>query len=379
MLLAAATLAPAVAAETSGQDPNASGSAHLQDKVEVVATRIPEMPWEVPAGIEVFTGAELRQRGVTDLAGALALAAGIDIAPGGDNGPASAVPEIWGLREFDAFLLVVDNVPWGGAFNPSVATLSLRDVERVEILRGPAPVTFGGTSFSGVIHVVHTPGAAGKTYAGVRGGSFGSGGAFADLPLLSSGDWRSRLSLDADQQGYRDDRTSFTRGHAAWRTSRTRPDDSLWLNVDGAWLGQDPASPHPVENGQLFDKVPLDSNQNPEGSYLRDLKFTGSFGLDRPVGGARWGLTSSISHTGSERLRGFLEDPGAGASGAPAPARGLYEKIDQLDAYVDTHFTWNPGETVRLVTGADVLHGDATAKGADFDYDVRLDGSDAPH
>src|SRR5262245_36138796 len=102
--------------------------------VEVVATRLPEAPHEVPASIEVITGDQLRARGVTSLKDALALAAGVAIAPGGDQGPAGAVPEFWGLREFDAFLLVIDNIPWGGALNPAVTSLNLRDVERIEIL-----------------------------------------------------------------------------------------------------------------------------------------------------------------------------------------------------------------------------------------------------
>src|ERR1035437_6593680 len=96
--------------------------------IEVVATRTPEAPHDVPLSIEVISGADLRARGATSLKDALALAAGVAIAPGGDNGPASAVPEFWGLREFDAFLLVVDGIPWGGAFNPAVATLSRRHV-----------------------------------------------------------------------------------------------------------------------------------------------------------------------------------------------------------------------------------------------------------
>ena len=105
-------------------------------QVEVVATRIPKAPHDVPASIEVISGATLRDRGVRSLRDALSLAAGVAVAPGGDAGPASAVPEIWGLREFDAFLLVVDDIPWGGALNPAVASVSLRDVERIEILRG---------------------------------------------------------------------------------------------------------------------------------------------------------------------------------------------------------------------------------------------------
>ncbi len=98
----------------------------ITQKVEVVATRLPESPDEVPAAIEVLTGDDLKSLGATTLEDALALAAGVEIAPGGDAGPAGSVPEFWGLREFDAFLLVVDDVPWGGAFNPALTSLSLR-------------------------------------------------------------------------------------------------------------------------------------------------------------------------------------------------------------------------------------------------------------
>jgi len=95
-----------------------------QETIEVTATRAPEDPIEVAASIQVVSGEELERRQVSSLGGALALAMGVSIAPGGDGGPASSVPEMMGLREFDAFLLVVDDVPWGGAFNP----LSLRSI-----------------------------------------------------------------------------------------------------------------------------------------------------------------------------------------------------------------------------------------------------------
>ena len=86
----------------------------VHERVEVTATRLPEDPERVPAAIEVFTGDELRARGARDLRSALSSAIGVEIAPGGDTGPASSVPAFWGLKEFDAFLLVVDGVPWGG-------------------------------------------------------------------------------------------------------------------------------------------------------------------------------------------------------------------------------------------------------------------------
>ena len=98
------------------------------------------------ASITVVSGDELRASGSNDLAGAMRLVAGVDIAPGGDAGPAASVPALWGLREFDAFLLVIDGVPWGGAFTPALASLDLNNIERIEVLRGAAPVSFGAAS-----------------------------------------------------------------------------------------------------------------------------------------------------------------------------------------------------------------------------------------
>ena len=65
----------------------------LREHVEVVATRVPENADDVPFPLDVISGEDLRDRGVTTLRDALTLATGLDAAPGGDNGPASAVPK----------------------------------------------------------------------------------------------------------------------------------------------------------------------------------------------------------------------------------------------------------------------------------------------
>src|SRR5690348_1314966 len=114
-VLATHALAQATAGTTS---PSQQKLPPVKQQVEVTATKIPEDPEKVPVPIEVFTGEELSMRGANDLRSALGLATGVEIAPGGDTGPASSVPDFWGLKEFDAFLLVVDGTPWGGAFNP---------------------------------------------------------------------------------------------------------------------------------------------------------------------------------------------------------------------------------------------------------------------
>jgi iron complex outermembrane recepter protein len=340
--------------------------------VEVVATRIPQTPHEVPASIEVISGENLRARGATTLRDALALAAGVAIAPGSDGGPASAVPEFWGLREFDAFLLVVDDVPWGGALNPAIATASLRDVERVEILRGPAPVTYGATSFVGVIHVVHKSSAASAKYAEAYGGNFSTGGAGIDIPLPKMAAWDSRLSGDFDRQGFKDDHTAYSRGHALWRTSNVRDTRRLWLNADVNILQQDPASPHPRVGASLTSAVPLDANHNPANAYLNENRIALSAGLNRDIArGVNWGTTASFTFSGQSLFRGFLVN----IKDTTDNASGFRENIDVKDLYVDSHIIWPTKSNVRFMTGADLLFAAGEGEGATFTYTTPLDGS----
>jgi outer membrane receptor protein involved in Fe transport len=345
----------------------------VHQRVEVTTTRLPEDPAEDPAPIEVFSGDELSARGARDFRSALSSAMGVEIAPGGDSGPASSVPDFWGLKEFDAFLLVVDGVPWGGAFNPALTTLDLNDIERIEVLRGPAPVTFGATSFVGVVHVVHkgveTPG---RTLT-IRGGSYGSGGGSFSTPIPLGGDWASRLSIDGERQGFNDDRTDYRRGHALWRVGRKPVQENrIWFNADVNWLDQNPASPRVREGTSLSPNNPVDTNYNPVGAFLDDHRFTGMVGFDRKVGGALWSTTGSVSHSRQDRFRGFvtaLDDE------VQENARGLKQRIHLTDVYVDSHLSWKLPQSVTFLAGADYLHGTGTAQGADFPYHVTLDGS----
>ena len=365
--------APVVCAQTS-PSPSPSPSPSRSEYVEVVATRIPETPADVPAAIDVLTGDELRDRGTTDLHEALALLAGVDVAPGGDNGPAAAVPEFWGLKEFDAFLLVVDGVPWGGAFNPALASLSLDDVERIEVLRGPAPVMYGATSFVGVVHVVRRSPADRRGSAGVSGGSYGSGAIRGEVGLPRWLGFDSRLSADVGRERYRDDRSGADRGHVLWRGSRAVGSGRLRLDLDGTWLDQDPASPHPRQGGALSDRVPLDANHNPDGAFLNERRFFAAAGYDHGLGRGTWSTTLSFTRSSQDVFRGFLADLG----GAAPDARGQRGTIGVSDLYFDTHLAWAAAERWKLVAGVDHLHGGAEGHGAAFDYFAPLDGSFAP-
>lgn len=342
--------------------------------VETVVTRIPEAPHDVPASIEVISGRDLRARGARTLQQALGLAAGVAIAPGGDGGPASSVPEFWGLREFDAFLLVVDDVPWGGALNPALASLSLRDVERIEVLRGPAPVTYGATSFVGVIHVVHSAAAQNDKYVGLHGGSYGTFGGEADFGVVSRGSWRSRLSVDGEREAFKDDRTQASRGHALWQLSHPGANGNTWFRADVSVIRQDPASPQAREGTVLTDKTPVDANHNPKDAFLNENRFVGAAGFDRKAfGSATWSTMASFTHSTTNMFRGFLVD----LTNTNNNASGFKEDIDLNDLYADTHIIWPGTSQLRFVTGADLLFSKGEAKGAAFQYTVPLSGATA--
>jgi outer membrane receptor protein involved in Fe transport len=346
----------------------------VYEHIEVTATRIPDEVSRIPAAIEVFDGDELRARGATDLRGALAQAIGVEIAPGGDAGPASSVPAFRGLKEFDAFLLVVDGVPWGGAFNPALTSLDLNDIDRIEVLRGPAPVMYGATSFVGVIQVVHKSSTDVDKTLSMRVGSYRSGAASFSSGIPLGRSWTSRVTLDAERQGFRDNRTSFERGHALWRVERKTPGPHRsWFNVDINWLNQHPASARPGEGATLSPLVPVDANHHPSGAFLNDHRFTAMGGIDWTVGGAAWSTTASFSHSNQDIFRGYLMD----LSSASGNAQGIREKIDASDVYIDSHLAWKLAQ-VTLLAGGDFLHGEGKANGAGFTYTVPLDGAGAP-
>ena len=346
-----------------------------QENIQVTATRYQEDPANVSTIVTVLDGQMLRDRGITDLRSALGVVAGVDIAPGGDAGPAASVPEMWGLREFDAFLLVVDDIPWGGAYNPDLPSLSLKDVARIEIMRGSAPVMYGATSFIGVIHVIHNAAGSGIGTAGVIVGDHDSIGVSAAMDLDKSESFASRVSVDLTQQGYPDDRTDWQRGHLLWRNRIPAGGGHARVDVDLLWLNQSPSSPSPRVGTDLSPLAPVDSNVNPGGSHIDERRPTIIVGYEHPAPFGTWVVTGSYAYSNYDVLRGFLaEDPVLPLTAA----HGIRQTIAQDEYYFDGHVTFERTRNWEVVAGADSLFGRGRTHGGDFDYTVPPDGSVIP-
>lgn len=346
----------------------------VAETIQVTATRFPEDVETVPSAITVISGRELAARGVTDLAGALALVSGVTVAPGGDGGPAGSVPEIWGLKEFDAFLLVVDGVPWGGAFNPALSSLDLNGVERIEVLRGAAPVMYGATSFVGVIHVIHRAAGAGDGTYSLAGGAYGSGRADAALDLPSTGNYRQSVNASAERAGFKDDRTGFERGQLLYRGELDATGGKWHLDFAGTVLKQDPASPHPRTGRVLTALVPLDANHNPRDAKIDENRLQIAGGFDSALAGGELGTTLAFTHSERDTIRGFLLD----VTNSLPNARGFEQDLTVDDVYFDAHWGRTLSDQLRLLVGVDHLFGKGKQESEIFDYGVGLDGRGAP-
>lgn len=346
--------------------------------VEVTTSKVPVALRDTPAAVTVISGAELRARGAHDLRTALSQVAGVSIATGGDAGPASAVPSLWGLREFDAFLLVVDGVPAGGAFTPALASLDLSNVERIEVLKGGAPVNYGATSFVGVIQVIHYPAGEGPARIDLGAGSRGSATFSLALPLSgASAAWRQSLLLDGENQRLAGARNGFERRHLLYRGAAELGGGEFTLDFDTSALRQQPGSPHPVENGVLSPRVPLDANDNPLGARSDENRTQLALGYTRPTALGAWSSTLAVTHTDDNNVRGYLRQNFI-ADGVTPNADGYQQTVRKTDVYLDSHVVSALSAQANLIWGFDDLYGHGTQRSANFEYAVRPDGSNAP-
>jgi vitamin B12 transporter len=141
-------------------------------EVVVTATRVP-VP-AVTAAATVLEGDELRGRGVEYVLDALREVPGATVVQTGSFGGITSLFLRGGNDNFVRVL--IDGVPVnepGGAFD--FANLTTENVERIEIVRGPASVLYGSDAVTGVVQIfTRRGGGEPRATASVRGGTYGT-------------------------------------------------------------------------------------------------------------------------------------------------------------------------------------------------------------
>ena len=161
--------------------------------IVVTATRVPTPLASVSSAITVVTGEELRERGIGTVAEALRDVPGVDVVETGPWGGATSLFVRGGESDYVRVLVdgVPVNTPGGGV---DLAALTTADVERIEIVRGPASVLYGSDAVTGVVQVFTRSAADGLRWDAAARGGRASRPARAGWPGCAPGGIRPRAA-----------------------------------------------------------------------------------------------------------------------------------------------------------------------------------------
>lgn len=121
--------------------------------VVVTATRAPLSQGALPVAVTVITADDIRLHGITTVAEALGEVTSAYVAQSGSQGATTSLFLRGGESKYVKVLIdgVAANDP-GGAFD--FASLSTDNIERIEVVRGPASVIHGADAVTGVVHII---------------------------------------------------------------------------------------------------------------------------------------------------------------------------------------------------------------------------------
>lgn len=176
LVLALWGLWPAAALEA--QDPVPADSVIPLGELIVSALRAPTSVGEVPGNVTTVTREELRLSAAQTLQDVLQEVPGLNFRfpfQAGVAHPSWQAVTLRGLGGTAASrtLVLVDGVPLNDPYFGWVrwSQVPVEVIERIEIVRGGATVSWGSQSLAGVVHVITRSGGGGGLSAGVQGGS----------------------------------------------------------------------------------------------------------------------------------------------------------------------------------------------------------------
>ena len=306
----------------------------------VTANRLPTPADAVTASVTVITGDQLRSGGLRFVQDALRDVPAANVVQAGSYGGVSSLFLRGG--ESDYVKVLIDGVPVnqaGGSFN--WANLTTDNVERIEVLRGPASVVYGSDAVTGVVQIFTRTGQGPAALEGsAEAGSFGSvngrAGILGGSERLSYSLEGSRISTDGTYPFNNDYGNTVISSRV-----RTRPDEKSDLSFSGRW--SDNRYRFPTD----FSGALADSNQfNAERDLLLGLD------LGRRIG-ERYELR--VSGSGS-RVTGEFDD--APDSRADTVGFGFASHRDTRSdrGNLEARLTGFLSSTVTVTAGAQVEH-----------------------
>lgn len=231
------------AGEKKGEAGQVYDSAIRLGEIVVTATRTKKTKDLAPASVSVLTRQEMEKQHIETIDEALKYEAGIYVERFG--GILDSTPDVCmrGLPGDDRTLVLLNGLPLNEGYGGAVewSTLSMENIERIEIIRGTASALYGGNAMGGVINIItHTPKEfEGKIKAGygseeTKRGSLYLGDRFWDRLSLSGG-YEIEDIDDADPTDWvTADIEDSTGGNLQGGFSEPNPEGDYWWIVGDA-------------------------------------------------------------------------------------------------------------------------------------------------
>lgn len=276
------------------------------EEIVVSATRVPTPEEETGASVSVLTTEDFAQKQTERVADALRALPGLSVAQSGAPGQLTSV-FTRGLKSEHTQVLL-DGIPinqgLAGLFN--FADLTIDDIDRIEVVRGPQSTLYGPRGLAGVIQIFTKQGSGPPTGSvSAEGGSYDT---FRES-LQASGSWQqfdyslgaSRLDTDNARPNNQYRNTGAV-ANVGWS-----PNEQLRLSGLFTYSNSDAGSPN-----ILSDPKPLDNLLTERWLIAPHLDY-------RPTDWWEHKLIVSYDH---ERQ---VNDPND--DGFTGPTRGLFERL----------------------------------------------------
>ncbi|WP_282109987.1 TonB-dependent receptor [Shewanella algicola] len=344
-----ATSVNAVAAPTSTESiPSVSTESDVtMDETIVVIGRNQANPLNIAANVDVIDAADIEMSGASNLTDLLRGQSGIQVS---DNNSGA----VFSMRGFSASqavnntLILVD----GRRLNnidisaPSVESIPLNLIERVEILSGSAGVLYGDQAVGGVINIITK--APTQTAGGlqVSGGSFDTYEVKGDISGAINDTWRYFLAGSYNQSdNYRDNNDNET-GSILGRIQYQTDVEDFYVEVN--YFDNDRQAPGALTLAQYQDN-PRQVASFSEGEYSHEMTTALRTGYQYQLTDV-WALGADLTY--SDSLTTSLLYGSAGR---------IERDLLSFSPKATAHYQLEHGELI-LVTGVDVSRGEA-----DFD------------
>ncbi|MBA3881688.1 MAG: TonB-dependent receptor [Chthoniobacterales bacterium] len=335
MVAVSLTTAPIIsrAQDATRSSLGSEGAASESEEIVVTATRLPIPEDTSPASITVVTAEEIEQRQIERVADGLREVPGLAVVQTGAPGQLTSV-FTRGLRSEHTQVLL-DGIPinqgLAGLFNFS--DLTVDNIDRIEVVRGPQSTLYGPRALAGAIQIFTKRGNGDPTGSlTVEGGSFGTfRGAFA-----SEGSYK---------------RFDYSVGLSGLTTDNERPNNEYRLESGVANVGWSPNEQ--LRIGSLFTYSLADTG-NP--NTIGDPKPFDNFLTERWLIGPRvdfqpvewWNHHLIVSYDHERQVNEPNQD------GFVGPTRALFKRFT-LDYQNDV----TPVKWLTITTGAFYSHVDA--------------------